>query len=73
MPPPRPLSPGVGGEGKGEGPAPAEPALVTRANDLLLWLIQHAGQLPRAVSFPYHSFLQVLRCPVVDSIWYGIV
>lgn len=47
-PPHRPLSPVVGGEGKGEGPAPAEPALVTRTYDLLLWLIQHVGKFPKS-------------------------
>lgn len=31
--------------------APAEPALVTQAYDLLLWLIQHVGKFPRSHRF----------------------
>ncbi|MEW6545283.1 MAG: hypothetical protein AB1411_16970 [Nitrospirota bacterium] len=51
MPPHRPFSPGFGGEGTGEGPAPAEPALVTRAYDLLLWFVNHVGTFPRSHRF----------------------
>jgi len=31
--------------------APAEPALVTQAYDLLLWLINHVGKFPRSHRF----------------------
>jgi hypothetical protein len=48
MPPHRPLSPVFGGEGKSEGPAPVEPALVTRTYDLLLWFVNHVGKFPKS-------------------------
>jgi hypothetical protein len=50
------------------------PPIVTKAYDMLRWLIGHGGQTSTTLSRSLIiSCLQALRCPVVDSIVYGIV
>jgi len=46
-------------------PAPAEPALVTRAYDLLLWLVKHVEKFPRAHRYTVGEQMQAAGLAVV--------
>jgi len=63
VPQSRSASPDVGG-----GPAPAEPALVTQAYDLLLWLVKHVEKFPRAHRYTIGEQMQAAGLAVVLSL-----
>lgn len=52
----------------GEGPAPAEPALVTQAYDFLLWLVKHVEKFPRAHRYTIGEQVQAAGLAVVLSL-----